>query len=205
MARNGRRGFTLVELLVVITIFVFMTAIVIQRYGTFNQSTIITNLAYDVALVLRTAQTYGVSVKNVTDSSNNQNYNYSYGIQMDFETGTNPTSLFMYADTNNNKKYDNGTDIVLNTYNLTQGAYINKAVLITNGNTYAGHTLDVVFQRPDPSPWICDVQGGVLIGGACTRPGTIYVYLYANDGATYRVITINPNGQIAVIRQNGGG
>ncbi len=58
------RGFTLIELVISIAIFVIMTALVVAKYGNFNQGALLTDTAYDIALVLHTAQSYGLSVKN---------------------------------------------------------------------------------------------------------------------------------------------
>ena len=66
-SRSG--GFTLIELIVSVAIFVFMTALVVAKYGNFNQSVLMTDLAYDIALTLRTAQTYGVSVQGQAPGS----------------------------------------------------------------------------------------------------------------------------------------
>ena len=40
-----QKGYTLVELVITITIFAAMTAYLLAKYGTFNQSVALTNLA----------------------------------------------------------------------------------------------------------------------------------------------------------------
>ena len=82
------KGFTLIELLVCITIFVIMTALLLFKYGNFNQSVLLTNLAYDTALTIRTAQNYGLSVKAVKDASgadvicSSSNFQCAYGVML---------------------------------------------------------------------------------------------------------------------------
>src|SRR6185369_4435025 len=74
----SKRGFTLIELLISVAIFVYMTGLLVAKYGNFNQSVLLTDLAYDVALTIRTAQTYGLSVKAVNSSPSP--YQYAYGV-----------------------------------------------------------------------------------------------------------------------------
>ncbi|MDE2188747.1 MAG: type II secretion system protein, partial [Patescibacteria group bacterium] len=73
-------GFTLIELMVTVGIFVFMTALLVARYGSFNNGEILTSMAYDVALALRNAQAYGL---NVQGYNNSNSFNYPYGIDFD--------------------------------------------------------------------------------------------------------------------------
>ncbi|HEY4501472.1 MAG TPA: prepilin-type N-terminal cleavage/methylation domain-containing protein [Candidatus Paceibacterota bacterium] len=56
-------GFTLIELLVVSLIIVLITGTLIFRQQGFNSSTLLRSLSYSVALSLRQAQVYGVSVR----------------------------------------------------------------------------------------------------------------------------------------------
>ena len=57
------RGFTLYELLISMAIIVLVAGIVIYNHKRFETDIEITNVAYRVALELRQAQVYGISVK----------------------------------------------------------------------------------------------------------------------------------------------
>lgn len=59
-----KSGFTLIEMIVVVGIFGIITAITIYNYGKFNSSTLLTNLAYEVALEVRQAQVYSLGVRS---------------------------------------------------------------------------------------------------------------------------------------------
>jgi len=85
-----KRAFTLVELMVSVGIFLMMTGLVVAKYGNFNQSVLLTNLAYDVALTIRTAQTYGLSVRNNDLSNSSSDFQSGYGVHLD--TSTRPDS-----------------------------------------------------------------------------------------------------------------
>ena len=92
-------GFTLVEMLVTIAIFIFMTALLVAKYGSFNDGTILTSMAYDVALTLRDAQSYGLNVQGYQSSSGLgiQSFNYPYGIHFN-ATSPNNTKMTLFAD-----------------------------------------------------------------------------------------------------------
>ena len=201
------RAFTLVELMVTASIFVFMTALVVAKYGTFNQSVLLTNLAYDVALSVRTAQTYGLSVQGQT-SGGALLFNSAYGIHFDTSNGT---VMKLFADTNTTDTplstfdhlYD-GLDTTVTTYNIKNGGMITGLCVSTgsgdcktvfvSGSTASVQkvsTLDISFQRPDPSAIICIASNQCGFASAqitITGPGT----------AQNRTVTIKKNGQITV-------
>ena len=52
---NHKSGFTLVELLVTITIFVILTGVVLVNSNSFDNSVLLNNFAYDVALTIKEA------------------------------------------------------------------------------------------------------------------------------------------------------
>lgn len=56
-----------------------MTALVMARYNDFYSGTLFKNLAYDIAITIREAQSYGISVKyNESDSSFNKAVRQAY-------------------------------------------------------------------------------------------------------------------------------
>ncbi|MEI8249453.1 MAG: type II secretion system protein [Candidatus Taylorbacteria bacterium] len=202
------RGFTLVELMVTASIFVFMTALVVAKYGTFNQSVLLTNLAYDVALTVRTAQTYGLSVQGQTSGGGPLVFNSAYGIHFDTSNGT---VMKLFADTNILDTPINPTDHVydpldttVNTYNIKNGGSITSLCVSTgsgdcktifvSGNTTnvkKVSTLDISFKRPDPSAVICLGSNDCNYTSAqitITGPGTTQT----------RTVTVKKNGQITV-------
>jgi prepilin-type N-terminal cleavage/methylation domain-containing protein len=104
-----RRGFTLVELLVTISIFVILTGVVLFSQSKFDSTILLTNLAYDTALTIRQAQTYGVNVKesfNPFVVGGGSAFN-SYGVYFDNCALTNPgcgetnKSFILFTDLGN--------------------------------------------------------------------------------------------------------
>lgn len=200
------RGFTIVELIVSVAIFVMMTSLVVARYSTFNSSALLTDTAYDSALVVRLAQTYGLSVKNSSLAGSTANFLTPYGV--DFDTGadfcggaTSDTSTFtLFADTYPVAPDGLCTvnDASINTYSMSYGAKIYSLCAgsdATNCHT-AGqmmNRLDISFVRPDPAAVICGTRSGVSV---CTYPYS-EVTIQGPDGST-RTISVRQNGQISV-------
>ncbi|OHA24392.1 MAG: hypothetical protein A3D50_00035 [Candidatus Taylorbacteria bacterium RIFCSPHIGHO2_02_FULL_44_12] len=187
-----RRGFTLVELMVSLGIFTFMTLLLVTKYGNFNQSVLLTDLAYDVALTIRTAQTYGLSVKNAGTGTNP--FQYSYGVDFSPETSglNNNRVLTFFVDINGNNYYDGG-DLVVSTYSIKRGA---KILSVCSGSGPGSCTapsspaqLDVTFKRPNPDAIIC-------ANGVC---GSSYAMVtLEGTGGGIRTVVVRDNGQISV-------
>lgn len=84
------RGFTLVEMVVVLAIIVIITAVVLTGQSRFDKSLTITDTAYAVALSVREAQTFGLSSRTYSGNANT-----AYGVH--FAAAT-PTSYQLFAD-----------------------------------------------------------------------------------------------------------
>lgn len=201
------RGFTIIELLVSVAIFVLMTSLIVAKFGNFNQSTLLTDTAYDIALVVRLAQTYGLSVRNATQGGTN--FKAPYGADFDASSGgdacggatSNATALTLFADTSPAGAPDGAcgaSDASVSSYAITRGATIYNLCIGTDATSchQAGNTvsrLDVSFQRPNPEAVICASNGGTPTCGYAYAEATIQ----GADGST-RTVVIRQNGQISV-------
>ncbi len=205
-----RSGFTLVELLVSVAIFALMTALVVAKYGAFNQSIFLTNLAYDVALTVRTAQTYGLSVKSTATTGTYSSPTYAYGVTIGTDSiscagsSSNATQFLMFTDigTTPNAICDAG-DTLVSTYALKRGATVYQVCAGGSSCTPGSGRLDVTFKRPDPKATIC-------FNSSCTH-SFAQIVLKAPDGTT-KAVEIRSTGQISVTdgsvqdaQQGGGG
>lgn len=202
MRKNRRvvRAFSLLELLVVMFIFSTISLIILANHSRFNSSVLLGSLAYKIALSVREAQVYGLSVQGQT-SGGVTNFQVGYGVH--FQGGT---SYTLFADVDGNKKYDsaphNGypADTVIKTYTLTQSHAVSDFCGITSTGTRqcaASPTpliasLDVLFFRPDPD---------AVISSDIVPPSTPYssaeITVASPTGST-RKITIASTGQISV-------
>jgi prepilin-type N-terminal cleavage/methylation domain-containing protein len=79
-SKNLEKGFTMVEMLITLGIFSMLTAVVMFQYGNFNSQTILTNMAYEVALATRQAQVYALGVRG---QAGNDNFENRYGVYFD--------------------------------------------------------------------------------------------------------------------------
>lgn len=192
MKKLSLRAFTLIELLVVISIFTFISILILANNSRFNSSVLLGSLAYDIALSVRQAQVYGVSVQ-----AYNATFQSGYGIHF----STNPgTSYLLFADTGDgaggppDNRYEDSTfqfpDGALKTYSVGQGHTVQSVCGITPGgqSNCAITSLDVVFHRPNP-------DANITSGGISYPNATVTV---ASPSKETRTIHIDSTGQISV-------
>ena len=193
---QSQKGFTLVELLVTISIFVILTGIVLFNQGKFNGSILLTNLAYDTALTIRQAQTYGVNVKEFNGSGNF----VPYGVAFDMSF---PKSFILFADlasdgiyyTNSNpaclSSYSSpGTDGCVSRYTIKNGNYIKD--LCVDG-TCGLAKLYITFVRPNPD--------AKIIAGPVRPTNNLAKIVLGNPDGSTRTVEVQSNGLIQIDNQ----
>lgn len=89
-------GFTLIEMLVVLAIISVIIGIVVVSQHSFDNSMILSNTAYDIALSVREAQAYGNAGHG--KGSGGTLFPVSYGTGIDFNVST-PHRYILFADT----------------------------------------------------------------------------------------------------------
>lgn len=198
------KGFTLLEIVISITIFAFLTVLLVVKYGSFNKGILITNLAYDVALTLRNAQSYGLNVKSVpTDGSNYSNtFDKAYGVHFD-STSQNNKKMIFFADLNDNGKYDSTpTDEKISLYNIKNDFSVVEICIGANSSGCTGttfsivHKLNITFKRPDLDARIFGIENGVDIDNIK------YAEIRLQNGSDYfsrKKVAVTSVGQISVI------
>ena len=179
-------GFTLVELIITIAIFVFMTALVMARYNDYYSGTIFKNLAYDIAITIREAQSYGISVKVRTDA-----FNKAYGAY--FPGGAQSKNFSLKAFDFNNYVIPEASE---KDFTLKHGAVFQSFTVSVDDVNYSNASnLAIIFQRPDPEAIICaEVNGSPQ---DCVFYKYAKIKLLAVNGATMTV-KVNTSGQIAI-------
>ncbi len=215
------RGFTLIELIVTISIMFIMTSVVIFDYHMFNDDAIISTLAYDISLTIRQAQDYGINVKEQSGADQGQqisqlsheDFNHAYGVHFDLGT---PTKYFIFLDQDGNGQYNPGppsNDSIVALYNLQAGNTINQLCVYPNNgvnSTYCSDSndslfstigpgfkiLDITFKRPDPDAIVKSF-------GSDNNPYHVESQLTAqieikSPKGIYKLIVVEPTGQISV-------
>ncbi|MDB5238561.1 MAG: Pili subunit [Candidatus Kaiserbacteria bacterium] len=183
--RVRNAGFTLIELLAVTAIMMLITGLVLGNNNKFNGTILLQNVAYDIALSVREAQVYGISVQNF-----NGTFTAPYG--MHFQVNGNNTSIYiLFADASIvNGTYDSG-ELVQST-TLSGGYRINDLCATPpSGTEVCGLTsLDVTFVRPEPDAYIRTSAYSGLNSSARIR-------ITSTSGSS-RDVVIGANGQISV-------
>ncbi len=214
-------GFTLVELMVTITVFVAVTLVVLVNQSDFNGGVILNNLAYDVALSTRQAQSYGINVRGKTTDvlATSQVIFPPYGVA--FDLARNKEFVF-FADTypaaNESTKignglYDAGVAEVctgnalslcaefIEKYRIQRGNFI-KQLCVTRASGIGGDeecanagesgTLTISFRRPNPDAII-----NSSIGAGSAKIISARIVLGAPEG-NERSVLVYESGQISV-------
>ncbi len=158
---QASRGFTLVELLVTIVIFVLLTGIVLFNQNSFNSGILLKNLAYDIALNIKQAQNYGIAVKEFKGPSVSSFS--SYGVYFDLANNKN---FILFADTtgpdgspdsrfSGNSLCPVGDPECIQRYSIGRGSFIEK--ICTGLDPLCpdqAQVLTILFKRPNPNALI---------------------------------------------------
>ncbi|MBU0750482.1 prepilin-type N-terminal cleavage/methylation domain-containing protein [Patescibacteria group bacterium] len=207
------RGFTLIEMLVVLAIIVIITGIALVGQTSFNRSLILTDTAYNIGLSIREAQSYGLSTRIFSGIQN-----AGYGVRFSRIT---PSEYITFSDIlpaapgtysvrcpghddrsatspearPGNCYYSDPSEL-LRTYTFSRGFYISNFCGITSGGTNicSSSTLsnmDIVFLRPNTET--------IITGNNATQSfvrATITVM--APDNQASRCINVTALGAISV-------
>lgn len=146
--KSFRRGVTLIELMVVIALVVVLTAIVLLRQKTFENTILLRNTAYEFALSVREAQAYGVSVRRDTADA----VSGRYGIHVSLSS---PGSTILYSDNDEDNMYDVGEDKQINIFPTPFNVKKICVVPVSGVEECSDSVpsiigLEVLFIRPDP-------------------------------------------------------
>jgi len=146
-------------------VIVILSTILLANHNKFGGAITLRNIAYDIALSMREAQTYGISVRKFGEGAGS--FGAGYGVH--FES-TSPTTYLIFGDAvNANGLYEAGESVQLLT--MLGGYHLNDLRVTPTGGgaEITGlDKLDVLFQRPDPDAYIrANDLTGTLYQRAC--------------------------------------
>lgn len=189
MIHTTQKGFTLIEMLMVLAIFAVLTSVVVFNYSKFRSDTILTNMAYEVALSIREAQIYGVSARGGSTAD----YGDAYGIYL--PVGENQYVLF--KDTEKDAVFANPAcvgDECISTYTFQQNITISEIKNCDNGQS-ENEGVSIVFERPNPEPLM-------TFDSLSPKSGSRTEITLSAGTETNRYIEVYGNGQIAVLSES---
>ena len=199
------RGFTLVELVVISGIIVIVSGIVLASNSRFGGVILLENLGYDVALSVRQAQVYGISVARYGTS------NFSAGYGVHFQTGSDTYVLFGDVIAINGM-YDcpqpgSGNCELVASNTIAHGYSVSALCApagttltecTVNGSSLQKASIDVLFQRPEPDAWISAAGASCTITlSNCKESARIVLTSPRGD---HMSVIVEANGQISVRR-----
>ncbi len=190
----------------VLVIVTIITSVAITSQGSFNKSLVLSNAAYDLALTIRSAETFGLGSR-----ASSLGVNAGYGLHL--QSGT-TGSFTLFADTYPNNcssdlpscnagdhAYQNTgnpvtSDIRVQTYSLGNGIYIQNFCARSNNawecsSPPAISSLDIVFERPNPNALMS--KNGLY---SQTFPVTLACIILASPQGGAKYITVGSSGQI---------
>jgi len=192
--QSKKAGFTLVELMVVITIATLMMTTLIVQQRTWSDKLSVDSQTYELALMIRQAQIYSLGVKGDT-AATSDNFDVGYGV---FINKLNNDRYIFFADLNKDGKYTSGEEI--ETVVLNNGVTIYKFCGIRIGNEICSNLgllsqMTVSFFRPEVNAitGFYSSTGNAISG--FVAPATIYLRS-ANGKETS--IKIQENGQVSI-------
>jgi prepilin-type N-terminal cleavage/methylation domain-containing protein len=187
------RGFSIIELVVVMAIFLVITSLVLINNNRFQGDIVLSNLAYDIALSIRQAQTYGLSVRGVGTT-----FTAPYGVHI---LGSVPTEYTFFVDAANPYQFEDAPGEKIESFQLNHGFIIYDFCAVAAGasncsTSIPGGALNILFERPDPDAIITDGTGS-RVNGVGVPYDEAQIYVQSPQGAL-RVIKVFSTGQISV-------
>jgi len=144
--KEGQKAFSLIELLVSLTIMTIVTTVVLARHQSFNGTVLLRNQAYDIAYTIRQAQLMAVSS---TSNSATPSLNQAYGVHVDIINNT----YHIFQDANNDGRFTAESDNIIGPqkrldtrFNFRQG---DTCCSGAGGPQNVSSALTIVFVRPN--------------------------------------------------------
>jgi prepilin-type N-terminal cleavage/methylation domain-containing protein len=170
---NG--GMTILELIVVLSVFAIISTVVIFNFGAFQAKVDIKNLASDIALQVVTAQKASLSgllPSLAQQPSEIPGWKPSYGVY--FNVVANNKSFTYFADLNDNAQYDGlpctGGNECLSKITITKNNFISGLMVYYLNSTSASlNDLTITFTRPN--------SGAVFVSNSAILANVSYVQI----------------------------
>lgn len=139
--KNPTSGFSVIELLITISIIVLVTGLALSRYASFDNTVLLQSQAFEIAFDIRQAQQSGISVRATGADTRS-----AFGIHFDIDK---PSQYIFFQDLNNNNVFDDGSgvddDETLQTFFIDTRFVITDILIDSTSRSNAR----VLFKRPN--------------------------------------------------------
>ena len=188
------RGFTFIELVMVMSIFGLLTGVVLFNFGTFSDSVSLQNLSQQIALEIKSAQSDAISGKNPNMFLPPQKP--SYGLFFDANT---PNKFYLFSDLNNSGDFNVNNDPVPEVeseIDISGGNTIDQICLNFGGisRTCSKSGIYITFVRPYPTSHFLTSDGQPVD----STVSSVEIVVKSAKGITTRSVFVTPLGQISV-------
>ena len=149
---SSGKGFTLVELLISISIIGIVTSMVLVKYSSFDSTVLLKGVAYEIGITLREVQ-----VKALSHSRNGttiESFNYPYGVS--FTPLSKTYSIFRYATTSTRTpRFVDATypsyPVSVQTFSIDRSMQVLDVCVTVSGieDCTTPTRLDISFRRPE--------------------------------------------------------
>jgi prepilin-type N-terminal cleavage/methylation domain-containing protein len=204
-------GFSIVELIVVITIFSVFAGVVIFKYSDFNSGVTLQNTAQEIALRIQQAQTGAISGEFPRlapgQAGVTSDWTPSYGVYFD---RTKPTEFSFFFDRTvpglktGNGVFDDpvfgpfscgtGSSECVDVVTITTGETI-KSICATSSSTCGAVNGSVVFRRPFPD---AEIFRDIFSGSSVRENESIRVQIVNKNNTKGKEIIVTALGQIFI-------
>tara|TARA_B100000745_G_scaffold258386_1_gene181579 strand:- start:130 stop:705 length:576 start_codon:yes stop_codon:yes gene_type:complete len=179
-------GFTLLEVLITLAIISILTVLVMVRYGSFNSAVLLKNQAFELALDLREAQVYAISVRG--DGSE---FREEYGIYVNQDSSNNQQYIF-WQDSQSAPvpAYNAGEELA--TIPLDNRFYISEICYDSDvSSCQSASLLHISFARPN-------FDATLRLPGGSEASSARILISPVDDPSIYRSVYITSTGLITV-------
>lgn len=191
-------GFTVVEMVIIISILVLISAVLLANFPAFSRRADLQRTSQQLALAARKAQNMAFAARQAVRVGGGASIPSYFGVYIGAVVGCpgepRDYNYIIFADFHPpgspNRQYDCGRDPVVERFKFERGVSLSDVIFTPSGESAESLDPDVIhitFSVPEARTGLLDRNN---------REGTVAEIILAGEGALTRKITIRNTGQI---------
>jgi len=193
----SERGFSLIEMLVVVSIIVVIVAAMLMQSSRNRYATDLRNAAESFSLDIREMQSYALGVR-----AEGSQFSGSYGLNFvrDIDNSTDDQVYLSFIDEDKDGEYDVSGDVLLQTLTLPENIQIDSIARVGSGSGSGvvapggNDGLTIVFDRPKADARITHISSS----NSYVWGGVTIVLEHANNTSLTETITVLDTGHVRI-------